>query len=94
MSLYDGINDKFTLDWLLETTGVLVDAYVVGRMFRSFNNGPDPRYIIVYLGDWHINGIKTLFDRLGFYNVGNNTSNIPGTDFQCLRIGLKTPFFH
>ena len=93
MMSYDGINDKFTTEWINELGGCLVDAYVVGRIFRSFRDGPDPRYIIVYLGYWHTNNIKTLFDSLRFFNVGNNYSNTKDVNFQCLMLGLRVPFF-
>lgn len=72
----------------------LMDAYTVGRIFRSFNMAEDPKYVIVYAGRGHIVNYAEFFSYLGLQLVGKNSSEVEGEDFQCLRLGLKLPFFH
>lgn len=71
----------------------LQDAYMAGRIFRSFENGLDPKNIIIYVGDLHKRNLEIIFKRIGMTYVGGNTSDVHNVDFQCLRIGLKLPFF-
>ena len=62
-------------------------------VFRSFNNGPDPKYIVIYVGNWHKKNLDNLFKGWGMTYIGGNKSDIENKDFQCLRIGLKLQFF-
>ncbi len=38
----------------------LLDYYIVSRMFRTFNKGSTPRYIMMYLGDFHAKNIGQI----------------------------------
>jgi hypothetical protein len=72
----------------------IMDAYTSGRIFRSFKLADDPKYIIVYAGRTHITNYASFFEYLGLGLVGKNSSDVEGEDFQCLRLGLRLPFFH
>ena len=72
----------------------LMDAYAIGRMFRSFRDTEDPKYIMVYAGAAHTKSYEKFFKYLGLRLVGKNVSDLEGEDFQCLRLGLRLPFFH
>jgi len=85
MMSYDGIKNKFLTTWLLELPGVLMDAYTIGRIFRSFEDG-SPKNIIIYVGEWHIDNIKNMLNQIKAIHINNSTSNKIGEDFQCLTI--------
>ena len=82
------------LDMLFEFGLFLMDAYAIGRMFRSFRDAEDPKYIMVYAGAAHTKSYEKFFKYLGLQLVGKNVSDLEGEDFQCLRLGLRLPFFH
>ncbi len=51
---------------------LLVDIYTIGRIFRKFSStnkityNPEPKYIIVFQGQSHINNIKKFLTKLNF----------------------------
>ena len=70
-----------------------MDAYLAGRILRSFDGGPNPKYIIVYVGDIHKIHLEEILRFLNFEYIGGNTSDTKYVDNQCLSIGLDLPFF-
>lgn len=71
-----------------------MDAYAIGRMFRFFRDSEGPKYIMVYAGGGHTRAYEKFFAYLGLSLVGKNISDVKDEDFQCLRLGLRLPFFH
>lgn len=78
----------------------LMDAYTMGRVLRSFNSvsgeqSETPRHIIIYVGGEHADNYAEFFRYLGIKLIGRNVSdNKEASDFQCVHLGLKLPFFH
>ena len=66
-------NHNETINKLLHMDVILVDFYTIARMFRKFDSNnkvqynPEPKYIIVFQGQQHINNIKKfLKEKLNF----------------------------
>ena len=86
---------------LLFSVSLLMDAYTVARMFRSFRNqrgysNQDPQYIIEYAGLLHIETVVDFFESIPdmMTRVGvDSYSATQGSDFQCLTVNAKLPFF-
>jgi hypothetical protein len=77
---------------------ILMDLYLLFRMFRSYNNGPDSSKIIIYAGDIHIQNYKVILEKLGFEKRFETTQILNSKDknkpFQCLDItDLHQPLF-
>lgn len=66
----------------------LMDAYLIGRVFRNFKNYYS-KYIIIYTGDYHARKYRKILKILNFELI-NETRN----ENQCLDITkFKLPFF-
>ena len=77
----------------------VMDAYLIGRMFRSFdqnilNYSKDPKFIIVYAGREHIKNYADFFEYIGIKLIAKNTSDEPGINYQCIKLNIQLPFFY
>jgi len=89
---------------LLEGMAVIMDVYIIARMFRSYNMqrvssvlGVDPTYIITYTGAAHGQNIERfLCEKLGFKITASEISDERYTaDNQCINIEtFNLPFFN
>ena len=78
----------------LQLLGTLMDAYILPRMFRSFQEGPQPRYIVSYAGQFHIDNQVQVLQSMGFQKaVEERTSDKRGTNFQCVDTTGLSPYF-
>lgn len=74
----------------------LVDAYTIGRMFRSYLDGPDSKNIIAYFGHEHIrNMIYCLYEIFGGFDPDDPIGQVPDDHENCLFIEdiLVPPIF-
>jgi hypothetical protein len=85
----------------------LVDAYAMGRLFRSYENGEETRFAIFYLGDTHVLRYRQFFRLLDFERIATwsfpYTLNASGFEEptkldevrQCVDMSyFQQPFFH
>jgi hypothetical protein len=73
---------------LLDFLTYIVDFYILGRMFRSFVSNTNNN-IIIYVGDDHADNIRTTLNELGFTIIKHVSSDIEGSNFQCLDLSKK-----
>lgn len=89
--IYISINTLSTM--LLLTQATIMDAYLLGRLFRTFSDAPRARNVIIYAGDVHIiRYFDFLTKVLGFeYKRDITRGNMVE---MCLDISdYKQPFF-
>jgi hypothetical protein len=67
----------------------LMDLYLLGRIFRSFKGGSDPKFIIIYTGGTHSDNYNKFFGEIGMKSISHSYS-----EDQCVNISkFKRPFF-
>lgn len=44
----------------------IMDLYLLARLFRSYKNAPDAKYVIIYVGENHAETYKIALSKLGF----------------------------
>lgn len=71
----------------------IFDSYLLGRMFRTFQNSPDPQKIILYVGEAHAEKYREILRKLNF-TFKESKSKRYGYDFQCINLSsFHLPFF-
>lgn len=67
-----------------------MDVYLLGRLFRSYQNGPSAENSMIYVGNRHAQFYKTVLQNLGFQIIQTTSAKN-----QCLDISqFSQPFFH
>ena len=98
MLLYDGIKEKYDHNLLTVFPGLVMDAYTMGRVFRSFSNQgktEQEKNVILYAGEWHKTNYENFLNYLHFNLIASSQSFNQGVDFQCLDVSrFHVPFFH
>lgn len=67
----------------------LMDAYTMGRLFRTFEDGATPQHVVMYVGDFHAERYRDFLAALKFQRVAGVASKD-----RCLSLTMFTqPFF-
>lgn len=72
------------MHFTLEFGSTIMDIYTVSRIMRSFKNGPDAKYILIYCGEAHIKHISEILELLKFDEIAKSTNLIKGVDSKNL----------
>lgn len=93
--LYKRYNTEQDILSLINTIRiVLMDYYLLGRLFRTFSDGHTPTNVVIYVGDYHAYMYYNIFLMLGFKVINKTFSgsasykeshNIKDT-FQCIDV--------
>lgn len=91
---YERRKDVFSLRILItnyiKLFANVMDIYMWARSFKQFPEG-EPKNIIVYAGNAHIERMKLVLENLGFSVIG--TSSAEGGKSMCLSLPPVQPFF-
>lgn len=78
---------------LLTMTSIIMDIYLLARMFRNFEDAPSPKKIVIFAGENHALDYRAFFQELGFKELNYAESEKEGVDYQCLELDKFIPFF-
>ena len=86
---------RIGINQLFEYASLLFEVYIIGRIFRKFNDGSTPQNIILYMGDTHSERIANFLMTIpGIIFIMETDSNQSEINMQCLDISqFKQPFF-
>lgn len=95
--------EKFPMDMqdfcrkLTSITSFTMDSYMLGRVFRKFQDGTEPENIIIAAGNAHVRRYRDFLKQSGLFDTVFEAA-VPDykltPEFQCIDItGLKLPLF-
>jgi len=82
---------KHILADAIDAYASIMDIYLLGRMFRSYQNAPDCKNIIVYAGDFHTRVYEDFLDTLKTFKQVRSVGERRHP--YCINVGPFLPFF-
>ncbi len=73
---------------LIKLQSVVLDLYLLGRVFRSFRGAAPPQNILIYVGDGHAEAMRGFLKELGFDLIQETHSKT-----TCIDISEFSKFF-
>lgn len=91
------VNEEDFCNKLISMTSFIMDSYMLGRVFRKFQDGTEPENIIIAAGNAHVQRYKDFLKQSGLFDTVFEDS-VPNYErnskFQCRDITtLKLPLF-